>query len=60
MEDAAHSLRLALEREEAARAHQEAAARDDRVELPSAAFLSRLQPRAAHAADRHQGLTRPA
>ncbi len=41
MEDAAHSLRLALEREEAAHAHQEAAALRRSRELQSG-FLSRL------------------
>jgi signal transduction histidine kinase/ABC-type branched-subunit amino acid transport system ATPase component len=41
LEDAAHSLRLALEREEAARAHQEAAALRRSRELQRG-FLSRL------------------
>ena len=59
LEDAAHSLRLALEREEAAHAHQEAAALRRSRELQRGVPVP-AEPRAAHPADRHHGATRPA
>ena len=54
IEDAAHSLRLALEREEAGLAHQEAVALRRSRELQRDPVAA--ESRAAHAADRDQGI----